>query len=77
MPVKPLPLADGKEYGRFIVIVTVLVRVATSLSLEPIFRLVEAEGTGDNVTVVTPIVMLSGGVRFDNQVVVPLLAPMK
>ena len=77
MPPKPPTLADATEFGRSTVVVRVLVRVADSVTLERLVWLVDTEGTGDNVTVVVPIVMLSCGVRFDNQVVVPLSSPIK
>jgi hypothetical protein len=51
--------------------------VTCSVSLERPVRLTGRDGTGDKVTVVVPIVMLSCGVKFVNQVVVPLLSPIK
>jgi hypothetical protein len=62
MPVKLPPVDFGSEVGRLVVIVRVLARVGCSVNREASVRLAETDGTGDKVTVVTPIVMLSCGV---------------
>jgi hypothetical protein len=76
MPVKPAPFVDD-EFGPFPVIVLVVVLGVAEKGFKRLLRFADLEGTGDNVTVVVPMVMLSCGVKFDNQVGSPLLSPIK